>query len=95
MQLEEELRLVGLAVARTHATPYDVRQSGIDTNTHPRLVFYASSETHSSVRKAVELLGLGADSLRLIGVRDDFTIDVDELEKAIEADKAHGRMGFA
>ena len=45
--------LVGLAVARTHMSPYDVRDSGVDVSEHPRLIYYASSETHSSVRKAI------------------------------------------
>jgi glutamate/tyrosine decarboxylase-like PLP-dependent enzyme len=83
--------LVGLAVARTHAAPYDVRQQGINTQDQPRLVYYASSETHSSVRKAIELLGLGCDSLNTIPVHDDFTINVPALVTAIESDRRAGR----
>jgi aromatic-L-amino-acid decarboxylase len=82
--------LVGLAVARTHAAPYDLRKSGIDTNNHPRLVYYASSEAHSCIRKAIELIGLGSDSLHTIPVRHDFTIDIDELHDAIASDRAAG-----
>ena len=84
--------LAGLAVARTSAAPYDVRQSGVDTANYPRLVYYASSETHSSVRKAVETLGLGNESLQLVPVRDDFTIDCDALRSAISADRAAGKL---
>ena len=84
--------LVGLAVARTAIAPYDVREEGVDSANQPRLVCYASTETHSSVRKAVELLGLGSKSLRLIPVRDDFAIDVAELSRAIESDKADGML---
>jgi len=82
--------LVGLAVARTAAARYDVREHGVDLSMGPRLVYYASTETHSSVRKAVELLGLGARSLRLVPVRDDFTIDTDALAGAIDADRRSG-----
>lgn len=84
--------LVGLAVARTHTARYDVRDSGVDISAHPRLIFYASTETHSCVRKAIELIGLGSESLRLIPVRDDFTIDIDELHDAIATDRANGHL---
>ena len=84
--------LVGLAVARTQVAPYDVRQVGIDRDSQPRLMFYASSETHSSVRKAVELLGLGTESLRLVPVRDDYTIDVQALSEAIVRDRRDGLL---
>lgn len=82
--------LVGLAVARTHAAPYDVREEGVDTTNHPRLVFYMSSEGHSSLRKAIELIGLGSKSLRTVPVLDDFSIDVAALREAIRNDREDG-----
>ena len=84
--------LVGMAVARTHIAPYDVRHSGVDVSKHPRLIYYASSEAHSCVRKAIELIGLGSESLRIVPVRDDFTIDIDELHDAIAKDRADGHL---
>lgn len=84
--------LVGLAVARTHAAPYDVRNSGVDVSRYPRLVYYASSESHSSIQKAVELIGLGSRSLRIVPVRDDYTIDVDKLHDAISNDRDAGML---
>jgi glutamate/tyrosine decarboxylase-like PLP-dependent enzyme len=82
--------LVGLAVARNHTAGFDIRQHGIAAGALPRQVFYASSETHSSVRKAIELLGLGNESLHSIAVREDFTVDLDALTSAIDADRARG-----
>jgi glutamate/tyrosine decarboxylase-like PLP-dependent enzyme len=82
--------LVGLAVARTHMAGYDVREEGVDPDAGPRMVFYASSETHSSVRKAIELLGLGRKSLRSVPVLADFTIDMDALGSLVAADRAAG-----
>jgi glutamate/tyrosine decarboxylase-like PLP-dependent enzyme len=84
--------LVGLAVARTHMAPYKVRDKGIDTHQQKRLIYYASSETHSSVRKAVELLGLGSQSIHTIPVLSDYTIDVNALSNAITRDRAAGRL---
>jgi len=84
--------LVGLAVARTHAAPYDVREQGVNVTDYPRLMYYMSSEGHSSLRKAVELLGLGSESLRIVPVKNDFTIDVDALREAIHVDREAGRL---
>jgi len=84
--------LVGLAVARTHMAPYDIRAEGIDAIGQPRLMYYASTEGHSSIKKAVELLGLGAKSLRMIPVSDDFTIDLAALQEAIKSDRDAGRL---
>lgn len=81
--------LVALTVARNAAAGVDVRQHGVRA-APGALTMYASTETHSSVRKAVELLGLGTDGLRLIPVHDDYTIDVRALERAVEEDRAAG-----
>jgi aromatic-L-amino-acid/L-tryptophan decarboxylase len=61
--------LVGLAVARSVAGPTDVRSEGVAALPKP-LRFYASTEVHSCMQKAVELLGHGAKSLHKIGVDD-------------------------
>ncbi|MGB5345814.1 MAG: aminotransferase class I/II-fold pyridoxal phosphate-dependent enzyme [Woeseia sp.] len=84
--------LVGLAVARSAQAGYDVRQTGIDRHAGPRLRFYASSEAHSCIRKAVELLGLGADALCTVPVREDFSIDVEALRAAIAEDRTAGHQ---
>ena len=82
--------LVALAVARQAKAGFDVREQGVGDGAPP-LVVYASTEVHSSVRKAVELMGLGHRNLRLIPVDDAYRIDVAALKTAIAADRAHGR----
>jgi glutamate/tyrosine decarboxylase-like PLP-dependent enzyme len=81
--------LIAVAIARNVGAGVDVRAAGLQS-CGDRLTLYASVETHSSVQKAVELLGLGHDNLRLIPVDDTFRIDLPQLEVAIAQDRAAG-----
>ncbi len=83
--------LVGLTVARNSHAGFDVRAEGIGGAPKP-LRFYASAEVHSSVHKAVELLGLGHKALRLVPVQSDCTINLGLLRKAIRADRERGDL---
>lgn len=86
--------LIGLTVARNAATGYNMRQKGLQ-DAPQRMIVYGSNQMHSSIQRAVELLGLGSDALRLIPVNADFQIDITVLEAAITADKAAGYMPLA
>lgn len=86
--------LIGLAVARNRAIGPDARRIGL-TSTHATLTAYASSEAHSSVAKALELLGIGSAALRLVPVDADFAMDAAALADRIDADIAAGRLPFA
>lgn len=80
--------LMGLAMAREARLP--ANESGVQPG-----VLYASSEVHMSIPKAVALLGLGRDNLRLIGTDARYRLRVAELRAAIAADRAAGRKPFA
>lgn len=81
--------LVGLAVARNARAGFDVRRQGVRGASGP-LTVYASVETHSSVHKGVELLGLGSEALRLVPVNAQFEIEVGALERMLREDRAAG-----
>jgi len=85
--------VIGLAVARNARAGCDVRADGIGCAPKP-LVIYASGEVHSSLVKALELLGLGRNSLRKIAVDEKFAIRPDALREAIRQDQAAGRQPF-
>ena len=85
--------IIGLAVARNAKADFDVRRKGLQC-TSRRMTLYASQEAHSSIQKAVELLGLGSEALRLLPVNDCFQIDLETLKAAITKDRQDGYVPF-
>ncbi len=89
--------LTCLAAARQRAFQLlgeDVRATGLQTGSQPKLVMYLSSEGHSCLRKAVELMGLGSNSLHFVKVDSTYRIDISALREAIEADLTAGFQPF-
>jgi aromatic-L-amino-acid/L-tryptophan decarboxylase len=89
--------LTALAAARHTAAAragIDIRAGGVGGATR-RMVVYASSEAHSCVRKAVELLGLGHDNIRTVDVDDGFRLRADHLGQLLAADRAEGHLPVA
>jgi glutamate/tyrosine decarboxylase-like PLP-dependent enzyme len=86
--------LVGLAVARDARAGEDVRRRGVAAAAD-KAVLYASRETHSSVAKAAELLGLGTEALRLLPVDGQYRVDLAALRARIAADRTAGFRPFA
>lgn len=82
--------ITALAAARTRALP-DSRKSGVATP----VAIYCSAEAHYSNVRAVELLGLGADSIRSIPIDESRKMRVDALESAISSDIAAGIVPIA
>lgn len=88
--------LTALAAARQRALGrlgIDVRTTGV-CSAAVKLRLYASTQAHTCVQKAVELLGLGSECIRWIGVGADFRISVDELRQAIDDERRTGWHPF-
>jgi aromatic-L-amino-acid decarboxylase len=79
--------LIGLAVMRHVKTAGRVRADGV---VPPALVVYTSSEGHSCIQKAIELLGIGHANLRRVPVDSTWRMDVAALERLIAADDLAG-----
>jgi aromatic-L-amino-acid/L-tryptophan decarboxylase len=86
--------LIGLAVARHGKAGFDVREHGLQGYRGPRLVFYASCETHGWCRKAAELLGLGNSAFRRVPADVRHRIDVNALSTLIEGDRRENMRPF-
>lgn len=82
--------LSAVLAARERKTNYQTNESGSLGN----LVAYVSSQTHSSVEKAVKIAGIGKNNLRLIGVDENLAMRADILETAIQKDLQDGLVPF-
>lgn len=80
--------LMGLAMGREAKAPANERGA------QPGVV-YASEEAHMSLPKAVALLGLGRENLRLIPSDENFRMSVLGLERAIHEDRRAGKQAIA
>jgi glutamate/tyrosine decarboxylase-like PLP-dependent enzyme len=57
-------------------------------------VAYASDQAHSSVGRALKVLGLRSDQLRLLPADDQYRLEIGALERAVAADRRAGRRPF-
>ena len=80
--------LCALLAARERATGFESNRKGCDG----RLVAYCSTQTHSSIEKAMKIAGMGSDNLRAIPVDEKFAMRCEALEQQIAADVKSGLL---
>jgi aromatic-L-amino-acid/L-tryptophan decarboxylase len=80
--------LCAVLAGRERATKFASNEEGCDQ----RLAAYTSTQAHSSIEKAIKIVGIGRKNLRLIEVDENFAMRPDALARAIEQDKAAGRL---
>ncbi len=83
-----------LATARHEKVP-EVRARGLAGRDLTQFRVYCSEHAHSSVDKAVILLGLGHESLRKVPTDAEHRLRPDALQAAIQEDRAQGREPLA
>jgi aromatic-L-amino-acid/L-tryptophan decarboxylase len=81
--------LMALAMAREAKAP--ANDNGVQTS----CTVYASAEVHMSIPKSVALLGMGHSAVRFVPIDDKFRMIPEELERAIERDRAAGKKPVA
>lgn len=80
--------LCALLTARERATQFSSNRKGCDG----RLVAYCSTQTHSSVEKAMKIAGMGGENLRQIPVDRDFAMRADALAQQVATDLKSGLL---
>jgi len=76
--------LVAILNAREKHSDFQVNEKGMKWFDSFRV--YCSTETHSSIEKAVKIAGIGSQNLVKVGVDDQFRLDPRLLKLAIESD---------
>jgi aromatic-L-amino-acid/L-tryptophan decarboxylase len=79
---------VALKCARDASLGHDVREHGV--REHAPVALYASEEAHVVIRRAADMLGLGAGSVRAVAIDGGQRMLPDALEAAIRRDLAAG-----
>ncbi len=85
--------LVSLLSAREKFSGYKINKQGFGQL--PVFRIYCSTETHSSIEKAVMLAGFGKENLIKVPVDDQLRLHVGALEKAIQNDLQKGKKPLA
>ena len=83
--------LNALIVAR-NSVSRSIRRTGI--NEQRKMVIYASTEAHSCIQKAAEIIGIGSDGVRKVRVNDKYEMDTVHLQELIEEDKKDDNIPF-
>jgi len=81
--------LLPLAVMRSVKAMGNMRAWGMMGEMFP-MVVYTSTQGHSCIQKAVELLGFGSDNLRKIPVDANYRMDIEALKAQIASDREAG-----
>lgn len=83
--------LIALTVARNLKAGVDIRKEGLQ-NLPKNLIYYTSTAMHSSIQKALEIIGIGSNQLRVLDVDANYNLKLDLLESAIESDLANNQL---
>jgi len=82
--------LCAILTAREKASKFSINKKGFQGNENYRI--YCSTETHSSIDKAIRIAGLGDVNLIKINVDENLALIPEMLEKAIEKDLRENKV---
>ncbi len=85
--------LASLITAREKRSGYMINEKGFSGKEKFRI--YASTETHSSIEKAVKIAGFGRSNLVKCRVREDLSLDPEDLRSRIREDLKAGYTPLA
>jgi glutamate/tyrosine decarboxylase-like PLP-dependent enzyme len=86
--------IICFLAARTSKARWDLQGLGLDANPAGPLRVYASTEVHTWINKAMDVSGLGTESLRSIRVDDESRLDLEDLRSQLDKDVSEGDQPF-
>ncbi len=87
--------ITGLLAARRARFGPEVRTKGLCQGDASKAKFYATSETHAWLEKALDIMGFGEDAIHRVASNDDFQMDIGDLKRCIDGDLKQGYLPFA
>ena len=86
---------VAVKVARDARLGFEVRRKGLGQMAAAgRMVAYASTEVHACVTRAMDMVGLGSEALRLIAADRRHRMDLQALSEQVARDRRQGLVPF-
>jgi aromatic-L-amino-acid decarboxylase len=82
----------GLAAARSAKAPGNIIRDGLYGG--PRMCLYVSEQGHFAITKAAGMLGIGEANVRQIKTDEALRIDLADLERQVQQDRAAGHLPF-
>ena len=88
-----QANFMAVLIARQRMLGPNVRRAGV-AGSGARLAAYASTAAHGCIARALDMAGLGTDSLRRIPADKDHRMDLVALSEAIDRDRTAGLTPF-
>jgi aromatic-L-amino-acid/L-tryptophan decarboxylase len=76
-----------------HEDGWEIRTEGMQQIEHP-FVLYQSDQGHFCIRRSIEAMGMGSNSIHIIPSTSSFQMDVERLRERIIEDRAAGLRPF-
>lgn len=85
-----------ITAALRNAAEYDMAEEGLQSpdRTGRFRLYMSDHEGHVSIKAAADMTGIGRGAVVPVPSRDDMSMDVGELRRAIDADRAAGEIPF-
>jgi aromatic-L-amino-acid decarboxylase len=80
--------------ARRAKTPWDLRSRGVAGGKGLKLKVYCSTETHTWIKKAVDMFGMGTESISWIPADTQLRLEPSALREEILKDRSNGAFPF-
>ena len=87
--------ITGLLAAKRARFGAEIREQGNTFKSAEKSKFYATTETHAWLEKALDIMGFGESAITRVATDDNLCMDMNELQKSIHDDLERGYLPLA